>query len=69
MGWCVVAGGLIDIEELTDIEKHATPCPGSCGGMFTANTMATFNEASDSPSPPSTTPDDPVVASMPSAPS
>jgi hypothetical protein len=72
-------GGVIDIEELHDIEKHATPCPvserfplhihtppckipivyiwrisqgvvcvyngkhpwqGTCGGMFTANTMA-----------------------------
>ncbi len=39
------SGGLIDIEELHDIEEHATPCPGSCGGMFTANTMAAFNEA------------------------
>ena len=32
-------------EELHDIEKHATPCSGTCGGMFTANTMAAFNEA------------------------
>jgi hypothetical protein len=28
------SGGLIDIEELHDIEEHATPCPGSCGGGF-----------------------------------
>jgi dihydroxy-acid dehydratase len=39
------SGGLIDIEELHNIEEHATPCPGSCGGMFTANTMSAFNEA------------------------
>ena len=39
------SGGLIDIEELHEVEKYATPCPGTCGGMFTANTMAAFNEA------------------------
>lgn len=39
------SAGVIDIEELHAIEEHATPCAGSCGGMFTANTMAAFNEA------------------------
>ena len=36
--------GVIDIDELHDIEKHATSCPCTCGGMFTSNTMATFHE-------------------------
>lgn len=31
-------------EILTDIEKHACPGQGACGGMFTANTMATAIE-------------------------
>lgn len=30
---------------LTDIEKNACPGPGACGGMFTANTMATAIES------------------------
>ncbi|KAB8360675.1 hypothetical protein FH972_024412 [Carpinus fangiana] len=30
---------------LTEIEEHACPGPGACGGMFTANTMATAIEA------------------------
>jgi dihydroxy-acid dehydratase len=38
-------GGCAGGAELHDIEQHATPCPGTCGGMFTANTMASFNEA------------------------
>lgn len=29
---------------LTDIEQHACPSQGACGGMFTANTMATAIE-------------------------
>ncbi|CAK4033684.1 dihydroxy-acid dehydratase, mitochondrial [Lecanosticta acicola] len=29
---------------LSDIEKHACPTQGACGGMFTANTMATAIE-------------------------
>ena len=37
--------GVIDIDELHDIEKHATSCPCTCGWMFTSNTMATFHEA------------------------
>ncbi|KAF1809395.1 dihydroxy-acid dehydratase [Eremomyces bilateralis CBS 781.70] len=30
---------------LEDIEKHACPGPGACGGMYTANTMSTAIEA------------------------
>ncbi|KKA30285.1 hypothetical protein TD95_003881 [Thielaviopsis punctulata] len=30
---------------LLDIERHACPGPGACGGMYTANTMATAIEA------------------------
>ncbi|KAM0200839.1 hypothetical protein ACHAPQ_005629 [Fusarium lateritium] len=30
---------------MTDIEKHACPGAGACGGMYTANTMATAIEA------------------------
>jgi dihydroxy-acid dehydratase len=37
--------GLIDLEELTAIERHACPGIGSCAGMFTANTMASVGEA------------------------
>ncbi|EME46592.1 hypothetical protein DOTSEDRAFT_87114 [Dothistroma septosporum NZE10] len=29
---------------LTDLEKHSCPTQGACGGMFTANTMATMIE-------------------------
>ncbi|KAI9698271.1 MAG: hypothetical protein M1820_007541 [Bogoriella megaspora] len=32
-------------EILTDIEKTACPGPGACGGMYTANTMATAIES------------------------
>ena len=31
-------------EELLDLESHACPGPGACGGQFTANTMATAFE-------------------------
>lgn len=31
-------------EILSDIEEHACPGPGACGGMYTANTMATAVE-------------------------
>src|SRR3712207_7276715 len=34
------ARGLISREELDAIEKAACPGEGSCGGMYTANTMA-----------------------------
>jgi dihydroxy-acid dehydratase len=39
------SGGKIDKEELTAIEKNACPGYGSCGGMFTANTMSSAIEA------------------------
>ena len=39
------AAGKIDAEELRQIECHACPGPGSCGGMYTANTMAAAIEA------------------------
>ena len=35
----------IDDEERQDIVEHACPGPGACGGMYTANTMATAIEA------------------------
>ncbi|MBP9853250.1 MAG: dihydroxy-acid dehydratase [Candidatus Omnitrophica bacterium] len=35
----------IDEKELTGIESCAIPGPGSCGGMYTANTMASAIEA------------------------
>ena len=35
----------IDHEELLQIERHACPGAGSCGGMFTANTMSSAFEA------------------------
>ena len=38
------AGRVSDIE-LTEIETTAIPGPGSCGGMYTANTMASAMEA------------------------
>lgn len=37
--------GTITREEFTAIEKQAIPGPGSCGGMYTANTMASAVEA------------------------
>ncbi len=39
------ASGDIPISVLEDIEKSAIPGPGSCGGMYTANTMASAIEA------------------------
>ncbi len=39
------AQGLIDDQELAAVEKCAIPGPGSCGGMYTANTMASAIEA------------------------
>ena len=39
------ASGSIDREELIEIEKKAIPGPGSCGGMYTANTMSSAIEA------------------------
>ncbi len=37
--------GDIDLIELKQIEETAIPGPGSCGGMYTANTMASAIEA------------------------
>ncbi len=39
------SGGQIDDQELEAIESCAIPGPGSCGGMYTANTMASAIEA------------------------
>ncbi|MBM5798326.1 MAG: dihydroxy-acid dehydratase [Cyanobacteria bacterium K_Offshore_0m_m2_072] len=39
------SGGKIDEAQLTAIEKNACPGAGSCGGMFTANTMSAAFEA------------------------
>ena len=38
------AGKMTD-EELEDLELHACPSAGACGGQFTANTMACVSEA------------------------
>lgn len=35
----------IDAAELLEVERHACPGAGSCGGMFTANTMSSVIEA------------------------
>ena len=34
------ASGDLTEDELIDLENHASPGPGACGGQFTANTMA-----------------------------
>jgi len=39
------ANNLIPLKELAAIESKAIPGPGSCGGMYTANTMASAIEA------------------------
>ncbi len=39
-----LSGGRIDEAELLAIEKNACPGAGSCGGMFTANTMSSAFE-------------------------
>ena len=39
------ANNVIDDKELKEIESKAIPGPGSCGGMYTANTMASAIEA------------------------
>ena len=43
VGACAL--GKITKQELEDIERHACPSEGACGGMFTANTMASAAEA------------------------
>ena len=40
-----VAGGSISQDELLEVERTAIPGPGACGGMYTANTMASAIEA------------------------
>jgi dihydroxy-acid dehydratase len=39
------SAGRIDTERLGAVERHACPGMGSCGGMFTANTMSSVFEA------------------------
>ncbi|MDS0259084.1 dihydroxy-acid dehydratase [Haloarcula sp. S1CR25-12] len=39
-----VADGDMSEDELDEMERHACPGAGSCGGMFTANTMASISE-------------------------
>lgn len=39
------AAGSIGDDELNDVERTAIPGPGACGGMYTANTMASAIEA------------------------
>ena len=39
------SGGLISDAELLEVERTAIPGPGACGGMYTANTMASAIEA------------------------
>lgn len=39
------SAGKISDEQLAEIERTAIPGPGSCGGMYTANTMASAIEA------------------------
>src|SRR6056297_2404419 len=40
-----VADGDMEPDELDEMERNACPGAGSCGGMFTANTMASISEA------------------------
>jgi dihydroxy-acid dehydratase len=37
--------GKLSLQQLTDLENVACPSAGSCGGMYTANTMASVSEA------------------------
>ena len=39
------SAGKLALEELGDLERHACPGEGACGGQFTANTMACVSEA------------------------
>ncbi len=39
------SGGTIDDKALLEVEQTAIPGPGACGGMYTANTMASAIEA------------------------
>ena len=40
-----VAGGRMSALQLLEVERTSIPGPGSCGGMYTANTMASAIEA------------------------
>ncbi len=39
------SAGRIDQRELLEVERHACPGAGACGGMYTANTMSSVIEA------------------------
>jgi dihydroxy-acid dehydratase len=39
------AAGKLSLDDLCDMEKHACPSDGACGGQYTANTMACVSEA------------------------
>jgi dihydroxy-acid dehydratase len=39
------ASGKLSLDDLCDLEKHACPGDGACGGQYTANTMACVSEA------------------------
>jgi dihydroxy-acid dehydratase len=39
------SAGKMSFEDLCDLEKHACPGDGACGGQYTANTMACVAEA------------------------
>src|SRR5450432_2141543 len=39
------SAGRMSLEDLCDLEQHACPSDGACGGQFTANTMACVSEA------------------------
>lgn len=43
--WGQKVAGAIDDREFKDIVENACPGPGACGGMYTANTMASAVEA------------------------
>src|SRR6201993_1333805 len=39
------SSGQMSLEDLCDLEQHACPGDGACGGQYTANTMACVSEA------------------------
>ncbi len=39
------SAGKMSLDDLCDLERHACPGEGACGGQFTANTMACVSEA------------------------
>ena len=39
------SAGKMSLEDLCDLERHACPGDGACGGQYTANTMACVSEA------------------------